>query len=348
MSDAIEETKLKSKRYLSIVWKLMIPLMVAFGIMLLYMYNLIDEFMEGTATNIFKTEIRVVLTDMNKCLDVDAMRDFQSDLVQDEDFDVVQACFEQAIEAHDRTIIATYFEDQNGDLLIGVQYDLIYQDSFEPGTKIDDDFILALLAEDEADIELIQEYLETGLKEDVFQDQYFEYIPEDLDEATQIFYTGYFPFLETTERDGLIVQIEAGDIVQKINDFQLNIFLGAFGGLITIAVILYVVASRNTASIRKLSAAAEMVGSGDYEDTDLSEGNWFDDEVSTLEKIFDDMVQKVYEREKALVEKVTELKIFIDEGRKKEDLKEIMSSDMYKDMQSRAKEMREKIRGKRK
>ena len=54
------------------------------------------------------------------------------------------------------------------------------------------------------------------------------------------------------------------------------------------------------------------------------------------------MVDKVYQREQTLRKQVEELKIEIDEVRRRKDVVDIVETDFFRDLQSKAREMRER------
>jgi hypothetical protein len=95
-----------------------------------------------------------------------------------------------------------------------------------------------------------------------------------------------------------------------------------------------------------LTAAAGRIGEGDYEQdlSQLRKGR-FRDEISTLAEVFEIMVGKVYRREQTLRRQVEELRIEIDEVKRKKQVSEIVGTDFFQDLQAKARSMRRRSRG---
>jgi methyl-accepting chemotaxis protein len=106
-------------------------------------------------------------------------------------------------------------------------------------------------------------------------------------------------------------------------------------------VLVFVVSNWFTRPLIALSGAAERVGEGDYavEFTELiSERNR--DEIDQLASVFSIMVDKVRVREQTLMKQVAELKIEIDEAKQQSQVSEIVETDFFRDLQSRANRMK--------
>jgi methyl-accepting chemotaxis protein len=109
--------------------------------------------------------------------------------------------------------------------------------------------------------------------------------------------------------------------------------------------LVYLVSRAFTRPIILLTQAAERIGEGDY-DQDLSglTRKFLPDEIGTLANVFSIMIGKVYQREQTLRRQVEELRIMVDEGKKKQQVREIVDSDFFRDLQERAREMRHRAR----
>ncbi len=116
----------------------------------------------------------------------------------------------------------------------------------------------------------------------------------------------------------------------------------AFSGILIANLFLVLLISNGlTRPIISLTRLAGRIGEGDY-DQDLSgltRGS-FPDEITKLAKDFAIMVGKVYQREQILRRQVEELKIEIDESKKKHQVSEIVESEFFRDLQARADRMR--------
>jgi methyl-accepting chemotaxis protein len=86
------------------------------------------------------------------------------------------------------------------------------------------------------------------------------------------------------------------------------------------------------------------VESADIESAALSRVTTRTDELGSLAKVFQAMAREVYARTQKLKEQVQELRIEIDQMRRTEEVKEVVSTEFFKDLQSRAKRMRQQRR----
>jgi HAMP domain-containing protein len=133
--------------------------------------------------------------------------------------------------------------------------------------------------------------------------------------------------------------------MQYVDDVQ-NALLASTGRafLITYAalMVLLVFASQLfTRPIVRLTTLAARVGEGDY-DVDFAparQKRWRD-EIGVLTDVLAGMVDKVRVREQTLRKQVQELRIEIDEVKRKEQVAEIVDTDFFRDLQSKAANMR--------
>jgi HAMP domain-containing protein len=98
-----------------------------------------------------------------------------------------------------------------------------------------------------------------------------------------------------------------------------------------------------TQPIQRLTAAAERVGEGHY-DQDFSalRQRRFRDEIGLLADVFQGMTEKIGMRERTLRREVQALRIEIDEGKRTQEVAEIVETDFFRDLQARAHEMRQR------
>ncbi|MFQ5575499.1 MAG: hypothetical protein ACE5G8_00775, partial [Anaerolineae bacterium] len=82
-------------------------------------------------------------------------------------------------------------------------------------------------------------------------------------------------------------------------------------------------------------------------DQDLSHltGGTVRDEIGTLADVFQIMVAKVHRREDTLKKEVQKLRIEIDEVMRKQEVGEIIESDFFQDLKSKARQMRRRSKG---
>jgi HAMP domain-containing protein len=132
------------------------------------------------------------------------------------------------------------------------------------------------------------------------------------------------------------------DYVDQVKQGIRDSMVTAFGiTYATLFVMVFLISGTLTHPIIVLTKAAERIGEGDYEQdlSRLTKGR-FSDEIGTLARVFEIMVSKVYEREQSLIRTVQELKIEIDEVKRQKQVSEIVDSDFFQDLRSKAQAMR--------
>ncbi len=95
-----------------------------------------------------------------------------------------------------------------------------------------------------------------------------------------------------------------------------------------------------TLPIVKLTRAAESVERGDYDVRAIESVSERTDEFGQLSRVFKDMARRVDEREKALKKQFEQLRIDIDRRKQAEDVAEIVETDYFRDLKSKAREIR--------
>lgn len=100
-----------------------------------------------------------------------------------------------------------------------------------------------------------------------------------------------------------------------------------------------------TRPLERLTHLARRVGDGQY-DVDFgafSRGR-LQDEISALGQVLGTTVEKVREREQSLRREVQELRIEIDQSKKERQVQEIVETDFFRDLKSKAQGMRSRAR----
>lgn len=125
---------------------------------------------------------------------------------------------------------------------------------------------------------------------------------------------------------------------QGIREKIVLAFAIVFGSLF---ILVFIVSRTFTRPVVALTAAAERIGEGDYEQElgGLIRSR-FPDEISTLAQVFQIMVGKVYQREQTLIRRVEELRIEIDETKRQKQVAEIVDTDFFQTLQDKAQELR--------
>jgi HAMP domain-containing protein len=157
--------------------------------------------------------------------------------------------------------------------------------------------------------------------------------------------SGYMPLIDQTgEKVAAIGTDFTADTVNTVrNEVRSSVRNAFFIAYPVLLVLVFWFSSVFTRPLITLTAAAERVGEGDYEVefTELiSERNR--DEIDILASVFASMVQKVYRREQKLKRQVAQLKIEIDEKKQASEVSQIVETDFFKQLQSRADNLRSK------
>lgn len=117
-------------------------------------------------------------------------------------------------------------------------------------------------------------------------------------------------------------------------------FLLAYAALLLLVLILSRILTR---PIVRLTAMAERVGEGDYEqDFSALRQRRLRDEIGLLADVLQAMTEKIGARERTLRREVRALQIEIDERKRGRDVAEIVETDFFRDLQARAHEMRQR------
>jgi HAMP domain-containing protein len=132
--------------------------------------------------------------------------------------------------------------------------------------------------------------------------------------------------------------------VNQVRQAILNKIFVAFAiSYVVLFLLVFLVSRTLTSPIRKLTRVAEKIGEGDY-NQELMQGGptRFPDEIGTLTSVFGVMVNKVYQREQSLRAQVEQLKIEVDDAKRQHQVDEIVDSDFFRDLQSKAILMRQR------
>lgn len=160
--------------------------------------------------------------------------------------------------------------------------------------------------------------------------------------------SGYMPLEDSQGNQAAAIGVDfQADTVNEVRSEMQSRVQRAFlvSGPIML-VLVFVVSNWFTRPLITLSGAAERVGEGDY-DVDFSEliSERNRDEIDQLASVFSIMVSKVYQREQTLKRQVARLKIEIDESKQKEEVEGIVDTDFFRQLQSRANDLRQERKG---
>lgn len=115
---------------------------------------------------------------------------------------------------------------------------------------------------------------------------------------------------------------------------------------IILVVLVYFVAQFLTRPMVGLTRAAEQIGEGNYETGlkylgELGLSDKYPDEIETMQGVFKGMIDKVYKREETLRQQVRDLKIEIDQSKRHKQVSEIVDSEFFQDLRTKAQRMRD-------
>ncbi len=124
-----------------------------------------------------------------------------------------------------------------------------------------------------------------------------------------------------------------------------NIYLAFSVTYVILLAMVYLASQFFTRPIVGLTRAAGQIGDGNYEvglkyleELDLSKS--YPDEIETMERVFRGMVDKVYKREQTLRKQVEELRIAIDESKRRKQVDDIVESEFFQALKEKAQLMR--------
>jgi len=124
----------------------------------------------------------------------------------------------------------------------------------------------------------------------------------------------------------------------SVRDRAVPAFIIAYS---TLFVLIWIVSGWFTRPIMAITRVAERIGEGDYNiDVSPMTRSRLPDEMTTLARVFSAMTNKVEKREEELKERVAELEITLDLNKRDQQVQEIVESDFFQDLQTKAKEMR--------
>lgn len=141
------------------------------------------------------------------------------------------------------------------------------------------------------------------------------------------------------------VDFEA-NYVREVQQAILDRIYVAFGvTYVSLFLLVFLVSQALSRPIIALTKAAEKIGEGDYGSglshlQEVGSSERFPDEIQTLDRVFESMVNKVYQREQTLRREVEELRIEIDEVKRQKAVGEIVDSEFFQSLRTKAEEMR--------
>lgn len=167
--------------------------------------------------------------------------------------------------------------------------------------------------------------------------------PEPFPDVWGEWYSAFAPIYDSQGKAVGAVGVDMRvTIFKELGQRILNSILISFPISLAVMSLLVIGISVNISRpIIQLTDSAELVAQGKYEEAIAPEHDpLIRDETYTLSTVFELMVDKVREREQKLKQRVQELEIMIDEGKKVAQVQEIVESEFFKDLKDKAREMR--------
>jgi HAMP domain-containing protein len=144
------------------------------------------------------------------------------------------------------------------------------------------------------------------------------------------------------------VDFEANYVDEVRQNTQKNLLAAFVIAYVILFVLVYLASSALTGPIIRLTRATELIAEGNY-DQDLSQLDQGllsrvnpRDEIGTLADVFNIMVGKVHQREQTLIKQVEELRIEIDDSKRKTQVSEIVDSEFFQELQAKSRAMRQR------
>ncbi|QDZ38915.1 HAMP domain-containing protein [Euhalothece natronophila Z-M001] len=140
----------------------------------------------------------------------------------------------------------------------------------------------------------------------------------------------------------LIAEISQEEAFRPARTLAREIIYIGFG-VATLMLILIVLLARQLAKpILAMTTTATKIENGEF-DLNALEGIKFRlDELGDLARVFENMANKIHAREHQLKQEITELRIEIDQQKKEEEVKEIVETDFFQDLENKAQSLRKR------
>lgn len=149
----------------------------------------------------------------------------------------------------------------------------------------------------------------------------------------------------TGERAAVVVLQPSAVFLEPLRTLEDRVAFGAIGLGIAAVLGAVLLAMRMSRPVTAITTAARAVERGDHPDEEvLQHYGRTNDDIGRLSRVFLEMARKVEARERRLAEQVRALKVEIDEERRKREVQEVVDSDFFKDLESRAAEMRRRAK----
>ena len=159
--------------------------------------------------------------------------------------------------------------------------------------------------------------------------------------------SGYAPIFNSKgEPVGAVgVDMCAQNVIELQQNIRRSMVIALTVSLLILIVIVWLLATGVTRPVLALTRVADRIGAGEY-DQDFSSlyKTRVQDEVDKLASVFELMVGKVYTREKDLRARVQQLEIMIDQGKRDQEVQQIVESDFFQELRGKVQDMRSRFK----
>ncbi|HEX2997057.1 MAG TPA: HAMP domain-containing protein [Anaerolineales bacterium] len=329
--------------FLSIRFKVLIPLMILLTVIFIGTYFGSQKFLKTIIFRFMKQEAVAVRDAALNCIDPDVLMDLtrdaqadpEADWIDDDRYVEIQECLLYENINYERAVMFTYYQNEVGTFAFGVdgwvEDDAVAEESIPFGEEINSEIVGEVVFES-----MSNGLLANGLVAESSQNELL------YDSADGISFFGLASPIQTESGEtvgGIDVLVNASNFIENMRILSLllfGIFIAIY--LLIAAIILGIIGSA-TSQLHTLNAAARRVAEGDYTPIKVKP-QAVDDEVANLAVVFNIMLEKVRGREETLKQRVAELEIVIDSKKRQENVKEIVDSEFFQDLAARAAQIR--------
>jgi HAMP domain-containing protein len=333
------KTSASKSVFLSIRFKVLIPLMVLLTGIFICTYSGSQYFLRTVIIRSMKQEAVYIRDAALLCLDPgmlreltrDAQADPQTDWRLDDRYIELQECLLYGNINYERASIFTYYKTGENTFAYGVDgWQITYDSKIEDMIPFGEEMTLELVGD------AVYGLLPDGwLGEKATEELSF-------DEETEV---SYFDLASPIQDEsgktvgGVIVVVDANEFIENVDTLSIVLVLiFIFIYLLITFIVLWITGSA-TSQLRTLNAAALRVAEGDYSPVKVKK-QVVSDEVANLAGVFNTMLEKVHGREQVLKQRVAELEIVIDSGKREKQVQEIVDSEFFQDLAARAARIR--------
>jgi methyl-accepting chemotaxis protein len=336
-SKDLTKEKSKKKLYLGLFWKLLIALMLLFSLIVAGVFYWFYTISESSALKRIQTDMQDTLQAAAKGINVDELLALDQEIPGDGSGFPDDQRFQNQLDWLDtvhkiepRAWLYTYRAGSGeGEMIFLVDLYARYEPN--RAAKYKESYISkGGMAKG---VSAFTYRLDSNGKFNTYADKWGEWV------------SAYMPI--TNKKGEQVAAIGVDFRADYVNEVRQSIRSSALLGfaisyIIVILLVTYI-SRMFTRPIADLTRISQRISDGDYE-LDLSKlgSGLISDEIVKLKDVFSIMVNKIYQREKSLRIQVEKLKIEIDETRQKFQVNEIVDTDFFRDLRSKAGQLRKR------